>query len=99
MITADGNAIANTYRTAIAQAAIFTNTSAAATAGNNATFENPNPLNYREDMGRFDYAINDKHRSVRPLGRRLQHHLSGQRTGRRSCRSCRRIGTGPARAS
>jgi hypothetical protein len=62
MITPDGNAIANTYRTSIGLAALFTNTSAAATAGNNATFENPNPLNYREDLGRFDYTINDQHR-------------------------------------
>ncbi len=61
-ITADGNAIANVFRTVIPQAALYTNTSAAATAGNNATFENPNPLNYREDLGRIDYVINDKHR-------------------------------------
>lgn len=62
MITPDGTAIANTYRTAISQAALYTNTSAAATAGDNATYENPNPLNYREDLGRLDYVINDKHR-------------------------------------
>jgi hypothetical protein len=61
-LTANGIAVANVYRTVIPLAAIYNNSSAAATAGNNATFENPNPLNYREDMGRFDYVINDKHR-------------------------------------
>ncbi len=57
-ITVDGNATANSYRTAISQAALFTN----AAVSNNATYENPNPLNYREDIGRLDYVINDKHR-------------------------------------
>jgi hypothetical protein len=57
MLTADGKAIMNVYRTVIPQAAIYTNTA----VSNNTTFENPNPLDYREDIGRFDYRINDKH--------------------------------------
>jgi hypothetical protein len=28
---------------------------------NNATFQNPNPLDYREDLGRLDWRINDRH--------------------------------------
>lgn len=56
-ITADGNAIANVYRYTISQAATFTNTPVA----NNAIFQLPNPLDYREDFGRFDYRINEKH--------------------------------------
>jgi hypothetical protein len=57
MISADGQAIINVYKTVIPKAAIFTNQP----ASNNATFQNPNPLNYREDLGRLDYRINDKH--------------------------------------
>jgi hypothetical protein len=56
-ITPDGKAIANVYTYATSQAALFTNTPIA----NNAIFEVPNPLNYREDLGRIDYRINDKH--------------------------------------
>ena len=29
---------------------------------NNATFENPNPLDFREDLGRIDYQISDSHK-------------------------------------
>jgi len=57
MIGANGRAIANIYRAVIPQAAIYTNTPIT----NNTTFENPNPLNYREDLGRLDYHINDRH--------------------------------------
>jgi hypothetical protein len=57
MITADGKAIANVYRNMMPLASSFTNTA----VSNNATFENPNPLNYREDLGRVDWHINDKH--------------------------------------
>jgi len=57
MITADGKAIMNVYKTVIPQAAVFTNTA----VSNNATFQSPNPLDYREDLGRVDYKINDKH--------------------------------------
>lgn len=53
----NGRAIANIYRAVIPQAAIYTNTAVA----NNTTFESPNPLNYREDLGRLDYHINDRH--------------------------------------
>ena len=56
-LTADGKAIANVYHFAIGQAAIYTDTPTT----NNGTFEVPNPLNYREDLGRVDYRINDKH--------------------------------------
>ncbi len=56
-ITPDGRAIANVYTYATSQAATFTNTPIA----NNTIFEVPNPLNYREDLGRIDYRINDKH--------------------------------------
>ena len=57
MITADGNAIANVYRTVMPLTASFTNQA----TSNNAIFQNPNPLNYREDIGRLDYRINDRH--------------------------------------
>jgi hypothetical protein len=57
LITADGRAIANVYQTVIPLASIFTNT----TASNNTTYQNPNPLDYREDIGRVDYKINDRH--------------------------------------
>jgi hypothetical protein len=57
LITADGRAIMNVYKAVIPQAQIFTNTA----VSNNVTFASPNPLDYREDLGRFDYKINDKH--------------------------------------
>jgi hypothetical protein len=56
-ITADGKAIANVYKYVMGLATTFTNTPVA----NNAIFQVPNPLNYREDLGRLDYRINDKH--------------------------------------
>ncbi len=56
-ITADGKAIANVYNYAIGQTASFTNTPVA----NNGVYQVPNPLNYREDLFRFDYRINDRH--------------------------------------
>ncbi len=56
-LTPDGIAIANVYRYAISQAALFSNKP----VSNNTTFQVPNPLNYREDIGRIDYHINDKH--------------------------------------
>src|SRR5215217_1319031 len=56
-ITTDGLAIANVYRTAIGLAAAFTNSP----IGNNVTFQQPNPLDYREDLLRIDYRINSKH--------------------------------------
>ncbi|MBS1858151.1 MAG: TonB-dependent receptor [Acidobacteria bacterium] len=57
LITADGRAIMNVYRTVIPLTASFTNTA----ISNNAIFQNQNPLDYREDIGRVDYRINDRH--------------------------------------
>ncbi len=56
-ITPDGKAIANVYRTTIPLAATYTNKA----TSNNTIFQTPNPLDYREDMARIDYHINDKH--------------------------------------
>ena len=56
-ITVDGRAIANVYRNAIGLAAAFVNNP----VGNNVTFQQPNPLDYREDLLRIDYKINDQH--------------------------------------
>lgn len=56
-ITADGRAISNVYRTAIGLAAGFNDSP----IGNNITFQQPNPLDYREDILRVDYRINSKH--------------------------------------
>ena len=56
-ITTDGLAIANVYRTAIGLATAYTNSP----VGNNITFQQPNPLDYREDLLRIDYRINEKH--------------------------------------
>jgi len=56
-ITPDGLAIANVFRTAIGLAAAFTDSP----IGNNITFQQPNPLDYREDLLRIDYRINSKH--------------------------------------
>ena len=56
-ITVDGRAIASVYQNAIALATAFINSP----VGNNVTFQQPNPLDYREDLLRIDYKINDKH--------------------------------------
>ncbi len=56
-ITTDGLAIANVYRTAVGLATAFTNSP----VGNNITFQQPNPLDYREDLLRIDYRLNSKH--------------------------------------
>ena len=56
-ITTDGLAIANVFRTSIGLATAFTNSP----IGNNVTFQQPNPLDYREDLLRIDYRINSKH--------------------------------------
>jgi hypothetical protein len=56
-ITADGAAIAKVYRTAVGLAAAFTNSP----IGNNITFQQPNPLDYREDLLRLDYRFNARH--------------------------------------
>ncbi len=57
MITPDGQAIANVFKTVIPQTATFADTG----NSNDATFESPNPLDYREDIGRIDYQINLNH--------------------------------------
>lgn len=56
-ITPDGRAIANVFRNAIGLSTAFINSP----VGNNVTFQQPNPLDYREDLLRIDYKINDKH--------------------------------------
>ena len=56
-ITADGLAIANVYRTAIGLGTSFTD----APVGNNIVFQQPNPLDYREDIVRLDYRFTEKH--------------------------------------
>ena len=56
-ITPDGNAIGNVYRAVMPQAAIFSNTPVT----NNATFESPTNLDFRQDIARIDYRINDRH--------------------------------------
>jgi len=57
MMTADGQAIASIFKYAISQTATFSNLPVA----NNAVYQVPNPLNYREDLARIDYRINDHH--------------------------------------
>ncbi|MCM3869123.1 MAG: Plug and carboxypeptidase regulatory-like domain-containing protein [Pyrinomonadaceae bacterium] len=56
-ITTDGAAIASVYRTAIGLATGFINSPVA----NNITFQQPNPLDYREDLFRLDYRFNERH--------------------------------------
>jgi hypothetical protein len=56
LITPDGRAIANVYRTMQGQAQSFTD----AAVGNNITFAPNNPLDFREDLVRLDYTINEK---------------------------------------
>lgn len=56
-ITVDGRAISNVYRTSIGLASGFTNSPIA----NNVTFQQPNPLDYREDIIRLDYRLSDRH--------------------------------------
>src|SRR5687768_8267048 len=56
-ITTDGRAIADVYRQAIALSAAYINSP----IGNNITFQQPNPLDYREDLLRIDYRINSNH--------------------------------------
>lgn len=53
-ITADGKAIANTYRRMIPLAVSYTD----APTGNNATYQLDNPFDWRQDIMRFDYRFN-----------------------------------------
>jgi hypothetical protein len=55
MLTTDGKAIANVYREQIATAAAYTNSASA----NNIILEPNNPLNFRENLLRMDYKINE----------------------------------------
>ena len=56
-ITADGKAIASVYSAMEKLAVAYADTATA----NNTTFQQPNPLDYREDNARIDYRINEKH--------------------------------------
>lgn len=56
-ITPNGQAIANVYKRMIASGLSYTD----AAVGNNLTLAPDNPLNFREDIVRLDYRINDKH--------------------------------------
>src|SRR5207248_1988405 len=57
LIGPDSKAIVNVYKTVIPLAAVFTDKP----VSNNATFQTPNPLDYREDLGRLDYRVNNNH--------------------------------------
>ena len=56
-ITVDGRAISNVFRTAIGLGTSFTDSP----VGNNIVFQQPNPLDYREDIVRLDYRFTEKH--------------------------------------
>jgi hypothetical protein len=56
-ITPDGRAIASVYRTAAQLAAVFIDEP----LGNNATFQPPNPFDFRQDILRLDYRFNENH--------------------------------------
>src|SRR4051794_7370048 len=57
LITPDGRAIANVYRLMSSQAQSFTD----AAVSNNVTLAPDNPFDFREDLVRLDYTINEKH--------------------------------------
>ena len=57
LITPDGKAIANVYRLMSQQGASFVDSATA----NNLTLTPSNPLNFREDIVRIDYHLNEKH--------------------------------------
>jgi hypothetical protein len=56
LITPDGAAIANVYKLQAQQAAVFVN----APVANNLTVTPANPLDFREDIVRLDYSLNEK---------------------------------------
>jgi len=66
-VTPNGAAIAAVYSAMEKLAVAYSDTP----TGNNATFQQPNPFNYREDNIRLDYRFNDKH-SI--YGRYLHDH-------------------------
>jgi hypothetical protein len=57
VITTDGKAIAAVFSAMEKLAVGYSDTATA----NNTTFQQPNPLDYREDNVRFDYRFNEKH--------------------------------------
>ena len=57
LISPDGQAVMNVYKAMSQLAAAYVNTP----TGNNATYQMPNPFNYREDIVRLDYHVNDHH--------------------------------------
>jgi hypothetical protein len=59
LMTADGKAVMNVYAAMIKYASRYVNTP----TSNNATFQVLNPFNWREDIFRLDYQIND-HQSL-----------------------------------
>ncbi|WP_419805050.1 carboxypeptidase regulatory-like domain-containing protein [Terriglobus sp.] len=59
-ITPDGRAIANVYSTIIAGGLSYRD-GQPGTPSNNLTLAPPNPLNFHQDLVRFDYVINQKH--------------------------------------
>jgi hypothetical protein len=57
LITPDGQAVMNVYKAMSKLASVYSNTP----TGNNATFQMPNPFNYREDIFRADWHQNERH--------------------------------------
>ncbi len=57
LITPDGKAVMNVYDAMSKLASAYSNTP----TGNNATFQMPNPFNYREDIFRIDWHPNERH--------------------------------------
>ena len=57
LITADGRAVAAVYAAMEKQAVSYVDNAAA----NNALFQQPNPFNFRQEILRLDYRINEKH--------------------------------------
>lgn len=56
-ITSNGQAIANVFNAMRQQAASFTDTP----TQNNTAYQMPNPFNYRQEIFRLDYSMNEKH--------------------------------------
>ena len=57
LITPDGKAVMNVYDAMSKLASAYSNTP----TGNNATYQMPNPFNYREDIFRIDWHPNERH--------------------------------------
>jgi len=56
LITADGQAVMNVYKAMSKLASVYSNTP----TGNNATYQQPNPFDYREDIFRIDWHPTDR---------------------------------------